>query len=80
VFERVRLLIHDPDCKFAAAFDEVFRSEGIKVVDTPIRAPHANAYGERFVGTVRNECLDWLLIIGRRHLESVLRLYAAHYG
>jgi putative transposase len=80
VFERVRFLIHDRDSKFAAAFDEVFRSEGIKVIHTPIRAPQANAYAERFVRTIRAECLDWLLIIGRRHLESILRSYTAHYG
>src|SRR5207245_1941693 len=60
--------------------DEVFRSEGIKVIRTPIRAPQANAYAERFVRTVRAECLDWVLIIGRRHLETVLRIYTAHYN
>jgi putative transposase len=59
---------------------QVFRSEGINVIHTPIRAPQANAYAERFVRTVRAECLDWLLIIGRRHLESVLRIYTAHYN
>jgi putative transposase len=80
LFERKRFLIHDRDSKFSAAFDEVFRSEGIKVIQTPIRAPQANAYAERFVRTVRTECLDWLLIIGRRHLESVLRTYTAHYN
>jgi transposase InsO family protein len=80
LFERVRFLIHDRDSKFSGAFDEVFRSEGIKVIHTPIRAPQANAYAERFVRTVRAECLDWLLIIGRRHLESVLRIYTAHYN
>jgi putative transposase len=76
----VRVLIHDRDSKFAAAFDEVFGSEGIRVIHTPIRAPQANAYAERFVRTVRTECLDWLLIIGRRHLEAVLRIYTTHYG
>jgi putative transposase len=80
LFDRMRFLIHDRDSKFAAAFDEVFRSEGITVIETPIRAPQANAYAERLVRTVRAECLDWLLIIGRRRLESVLRIYTAHYN
>src|SRR5919198_554935 len=80
LFERVRFLIHDRDSKFAAAFDEIFLSEGIKVIHTPIRAPQANAYAERFVRTIRAECLDWLLIVGRRHLERVLRTYTAHYN
>jgi putative transposase len=80
VFERVRFLIHDRDSKFSGTFDEVFRSEGINVIHTPIRAPQANAYAERFVRTVRAECLDWLLIIGRRHLETALRIYTAHYN
>jgi transposase InsO family protein len=76
----MHFLIHDRDSKFSAVFDEVFRSEAIKVIHTPIRAPQANAYAERFVRTVRAECLDWLLILGRRHLESVLRVYTAHYN
>jgi hypothetical protein len=50
------------------------------VIHTPIQAPQANAYAERFVRTIRAECLDWLLIVGRRHLESVLRIYTAHYN
>jgi hypothetical protein len=73
-------LIHDHGSKFSGAFDEVFRSEGITVIQTPIRAPQANACAERFVRTVHAECLDWLLILGRRHLESVLRVYTAHYN
>jgi putative transposase len=80
LLERTRFLIHDRDSKFTAAFDEVFRSEGIKVIHTPIRAPQANAWAERFVRTVRAECLDWLLILGRRHLEHVPRCYVTHYN
>jgi hypothetical protein len=80
VFERMRFLIHDRDSKFTSVFDEVFRSEGIKVIHTPIRAPQANAFAERFVRTVRGECLDWLLILGWRHPERVLRVYLVHYN
>jgi transposase InsO family protein len=76
LFERMRFLIHDRDSKFTAAFDEVFRSEGLKVIHTPVRAPQANAYAR----TVRTECLDWLLIVSRRHLEQVLRIYIRHYN
>jgi putative transposase len=75
-----RFLIHDRDAKFAGAFDEVFRIEAIRIVRTPIRAPRANAHAERFVGTIRRECLDWLLITNRRHLERVLRTYLEHYN
>lgn len=80
LFDRVRYLVHDRDSKFAAAFDEVFRSEGITVIHTPIRAPRANAHAERFVRTVRAECLDWLLILSRRHLQQTLRVFVAHYN
>jgi putative transposase len=61
-------------------FDEVFRSEGIRTVRTPIRAPRANAFAERFVGTIRRECLDRMLIFGRRHLEAVVHEYVEHYN
>jgi hypothetical protein len=80
LLERSRFLIHDRDSKFSAAFDDVFRSEGITVIHTPVRAPQANAYAERFVCTVRAECLDWMLILGRRHLERVLRAFTIHYN
>jgi putative transposase len=76
----VRLVLHDRDSKLSGAFDEVFRSEGTRVVRTPIRAPNANAYAERWVRTVRSECLDWLLIFSRRQLERVLRTYVEHYN
>lgn len=77
---RVRFLIRDNDAKFSRAFDEVFRSEGIEVIRTPVEAPKANAIAERFVGTMRRECLDWLLIANRRHLERVLRIFIDHYN
>jgi putative transposase len=75
-----RFLIRDRDSKYSGPFDEVFRSEGIRIVKTPVRAPKANAIAERFVRTVRSECLDWLLILNRRHLEHVLHTYIAHYN
>jgi putative transposase len=77
---QIRFLIRDRDSKYTGPFDEVFRSEQIRVLRTPIRAPKANAVAERFVRTVRAECLDWLLIINRRHLERVLRVYVEHYN
>jgi putative transposase len=76
----VRFLIRDHDAKFTSSFDEVFRSEDIRTICTPIRAPRANAFAERFVGTIRRECLDRMLIIGRRHLEHALADYAVHYN
>jgi transposase len=75
-----RFLIHDRDAKFCHAFDEVFRSEGITVIRTPILAPNANAHAERWVRTLRADCLDRILILGRRHLEHVLRVYRSHYN
>ena len=77
---RVRFLLHDRDAKFSRSFDDVFRSEGGQVLTTPVRAPKANAYAERWVRTVRTECLDWLLVLGQAHLERILRVYAAHYN
>ena len=75
-----RFLIHDRDSKYSGPFDEVFRTEGASVIHTPIRAPRANAFAERWVRTVRTECLDWTLVRGRRHLERLLRTYAEHYN
>jgi putative transposase len=76
----VRFLIRDRDSKYSGPFDEVFRGQGIKIVKTPVRAPKANAIAERFVRTIRAECLDSLLILNRRHLEHVLRVYVDHYN
>jgi putative transposase len=73
----VRFLIRDRDSKFTRDFDHVFQ---IEIVRTPVRAPQANAVAERFVRTVRAECLDWLLILNRRHLERVLRVIIDHYN
>jgi putative transposase len=75
-----RWLIRDRDAKFTAAFDAVFAAEGIRVLRTPVRAPRANAYAERWVGTVRREVLDRMLILGCRQLRSVLAEYVDHYN
>ncbi len=73
-----RFLIHDRDNKFGAAFDEVFRSKGVAVIRTPIQAANANAHAERWVRTVRHECLDRILTFSRRQLEHVLHVYVDH--
>jgi transposase InsO family protein len=75
-----QFLIRDRDSKFPRAFDDVFASDGIQIITTPIQAPNANAVAERWVRTVRPECLDWMLIWGRRHLERVLDEYVRHYN
>lgn len=75
----MKFLIGDRDTKFTRSFNEVFRSEGARIILTPVRSPKANAHAERWVGTVRRECLDWLLVLGRRHLEAILREYVEHY-
>jgi len=75
-----RFLIRDRDSKYTRSFDAVFTADGARVVLTPFRSPRANAFAERWVRTVRRECLDWTLVLSRRHLERVLREYVAHYN
>ncbi len=77
---RTRFLLHDRDAKFSGPFDELVRSEGVRVIKTPVRSPQANAVAERWVRSVRNECLDHVLVFGRRHLEQILRGYVSHYN
>jgi putative transposase len=77
---QVRFLIHDRDAKFPAAFDALLATQNVRIIRTPVRAPNANAHMERWVGSVRRECLDRLLIVSRRQLEHVLRVYIRHYN
>ena len=76
----IRFLIRDRDRKFTTSFDAVFEAQGTKIVRTPIQVPEANGIAERFVRTVRSECLDWLLILNARHLERTLTAFFDHYN
>jgi putative transposase len=75
-----RFLIRDRDTKYVGSFDEIFRSEGAQILQTPFRTPNANAHAERFVRTIRSECLDHTLILNARHLKRLLRQYLLHYN
>ena len=76
----MRYLIHDHDTKFTEAFDTVFKAEGVDLVDIPYQAPNANAFAERWVRTVREECLDKVIILNERHLRRVLTEYVEYYN
>ena len=75
-----RFLLRDRDSTFTRAFDDLWRTIGAEVIPTPVQAPNANAVAERWVGTVRRECLDHLLLTGRRYLLGVLHSYVKHYN
>jgi putative transposase len=75
-----RFLFRDRNATFTAAFDSVFTDIVATVIKTPVRAPRGNAFAERFVGTVRRECLDHLLIVNERHLRGVLTDWQTHYN
>jgi putative transposase len=76
----VRFLIRDHDRKFTGSFDSVFQTQGTRIIRTPIQVPELNGIAERFVRTVRSECLDGLLIVNRRHLECTLAVFVDHYN
>jgi len=78
--ENVRFLIHDRDAKFSGPFDQIICEERVRIIKTPVQAPRANGVAERWVRTVRTECLDQLLVFGRRHLELIFHEYLAHYN
>jgi putative transposase len=77
---RFRFLIRDRDSKFTSAFDEVFTGNDVRIIKTPVRSPRANSFAERYVGTLRRECLDHLLIHSEQHLWRILTEYAQHYN
>ena len=76
----MRFLIHDNDTTFTIGFDAVFQAQGIQVIHTPFQAPNANAFAERWIRSVRQECLDQLVLLGARHMRRVLAEYVTFYN
>ena len=77
---RFKFLIRDRDGKFASSFDDAFADGGVRIIKTPVRSPRANSFAERYVGTLRRQCLDHLLIHGERHLRTVVAEFESHYN
>jgi putative transposase len=75
-----RFVLHDRDGIYAAGVDRAIASMGRRVLTTPVRAPQANAFCERLIGTMRRECLDWLIPLNKRHLRWILREWVTHYN
>ena len=78
--QRQRFLIHDRDSIYSVAVDGALATMGLTVLKTPVRCPQANAFCERLIGTIRRECLDWLIVLNERHLRAVLQEWVAHYN
>jgi transposase InsO family protein len=77
---KLSLVIHDHDRKFPGSFDNIFVADGARVILTPLMAPRANAHAERWIGSCRRECLDWMLIASEGHLRRVVHEYVLHYN
>ena len=77
---RYRFLVHDRDSIFSTSLDETVRHLGLRVLKSPVRAPKANAFCERLIGTIRRECLDWLIPLNARHLLKILREWVGYYN
>lgn len=77
---RYRHLIHDRDRIFAKSLDQSIERLGLKVLKSPFRSPMANAICERLIGTIRRECLDWMIPMSAAHLRSILKIWARHYN
>ena len=75
-----RWVIHDRDRIYSASFDATVAAMGLAILKTPVRVPQANAFCERLIGTIRRECLDWLILLNERHVRKTLKEWAAHYN